>query len=1382
MAHTGLLDASETECPRTPDRPYPGIEVSQDMPFLTTPESTTATVPLVRSGEVDINQNLTSSTETITGLKVKANGCDTMNDAVNRTYAQRLGELEKSIQRLEDGARRDDPNLREEICQLRDKVAELELRVEQLEKKPRSPSAEMELNPPAVGGGGGGVVVQAKKKGGRSCSCWDAELFLSAAVEAIYEIRNSTDVGKETEDEVSEGSHTDVARYTDDFQESPHNSGAFRDCTVKFAPERHVPNIAEKRMDSIQPTMKEEQIRPPPGIQREIIIAGDGNVARIARALIEEIRAPQSLEYVMNRTATTQVVHELLETYEEEARSLTRLYTLHVGVNDILRGEQTDAIVERLRMKWTNRKASLAICSVPESVRRGKRIHAATMLLNARLKQLCRSIKARFIDLSRELTNKEAMQKDGLQYGEECIPVVTERLGAVASHFLGLRRRDKDLRLKTQVKGHQPPLSNQSEYILQPQSEQLTQVPTFLEIRGGHARQRELSNVNSGDGSTCIPGVTPFPWVRPAAGRHDATGGLKATDGEEVWAYYGLRKGKHGLDRSHSVLLMGDFNGHLVELKRREDKKGQMLRQLAEYLELEILNLREECEGKHIWMVRYKKTCIDYALALKSLTNRLQKIVVNDNGELSVGSDDSTTLLHSGAIQRHRRDIEAVCQDFEESEQRMIAATYEEYATELRQAVAKRSVPRSAQGKRRLVPWWDAEIGRAIRYRQDTNQEHRQALKSFGKGSETLQLWEEYQRRNALTQAIVEKKKQAHDCREMADIRKGEKKAGEKFWRYIGSLDEKDSSPQLVDPDNGSEVKNIKELLGEYLYTSTTADQNATVVGRVQVERALARLNGSTAQGLEGISAKVLKSLGPDAREHLAHLFSQICCGDDPTPSDWRRGRVSFIPETGGNKQLLHDYRPLTVTPVAYRVFATIINGRITQRAEEIGLLTELQNGFRRGRRLEDNLFTLTQKCIEIARKEKRPVITCFHDIARAYDCILHTMLLKRLKQLNMPETWVTLVQRLYDKNVVTASFNGVKSDEVTVEKELRQGCPLSPTLYMLYESSMERALEKTAIVFPLTHLQHGEVIAWRLLNLHTLMTLKLLATCETEADQLQLHFNAHKSATVIFSREEESIEPFILQGAAIPVCTKYRYLGVTLSTTENYLTEYHQNLRRSSVVAVPGLTFGNSVIGIPSELREYLERRQRDVGRQALGCHGQVANELVEGDVGWSSFEAREANSKLQYYARLRHMDEDRWNIHSTWRNRVTRLGTKFGAFCMSDEPQAEKDWRWTLGMQQHTSMHLYASFKTEIAPITFCRNTLGSRLLIETCGGALRTRHVCGEDEETTEHLLLTCQRLLPAPIGDSRIEQALGFTNEHDHVAGSRQRLEAWWKVRR
>ncbi|KAG0420622.1 hypothetical protein HPB47_003402 [Ixodes persulcatus] len=82
------------------------------------------------------------------------------------------------------------------------------------------------------------------------------------------------------------------------------------------------------------------------------------------------------------------------------------------GVNDILNGDQPDTIVERLRLKWSDRRAALAICSVPEIEGRGKEIQATTMLLNAKLKKLCKELKIRFIDLSRDLRGVECCTRD----------------------------------------------------------------------------------------------------------------------------------------------------------------------------------------------------------------------------------------------------------------------------------------------------------------------------------------------------------------------------------------------------------------------------------------------------------------------------------------------------------------------------------------------------------------------------------------------------------------------------------------------------------------------------------------------------------------------------------------------------------------------------------------------------------------------------------------------------------------------------------------------------------------------------------------------------------------------------------------------------------
>ncbi|KAH7981574.1 hypothetical protein HPB49_025558 [Dermacentor silvarum] len=65
-------------------------------------------------------------------------------------------------------------------------------------------------------------------------------------------------------------------------------------------------------------------------------------------------------------------------------------------------------------------------------------------------------------------------------------------------------------------------------------------------------------------------------------------------------------------------------------------------------------------------------------------------------------------------------------------------------------------------------------------------------------------------------------------------------------------------------------------------------------------------------------------------------------------------------------------------------------------------------------------------------------------------------------------------------------------------------------------------------------------------------------------------------------------------------------------------------------LVHVPGLTFSNAVVCMSAPTREWIERRQREVGRVALGCHGAVENEAIQGDLGCSSFEAREAVSKI--------------------------------------------------------------------------------------------------------------------------------------------------------
>lgn len=173
-------------------------------------------------------------------------------------------------------------------------------------------------------------------------------------------------------------------------------------------------------------------------------------------------------------------------------------------------------------------------------------------------------------------------------------------------------------------------------------------------------------------------------------------------------------------------------------------------------------------------------------------------------------------------------------------------------------------------------------------------------------------------------------------------------------------------------------------------------------IGFVTVVRALNHIKCSTAKGLDGIQARRLKTLGKDAKDQLAEIFTDMLTGEADVPRDWRQGKVVLVTKKGVDNRLLRNYRPLTVTSTMYRVFATIGKERLRTWAERKETLTEPQGGFRHGRRLEDNVYTLTQ-CIEVARKKEKRLICCFLDVAKAYDSVPHDQLLTRLEQLDMP-------------------------------------------------------------------------------------------------------------------------------------------------------------------------------------------------------------------------------------------------------------------------------------------------------------------------------------------------------------------------------------------
>ena len=198
------------------------------------------------------------------------------------------------------------------------------------------------------------------------------------------------------------------------------------------------------------------------------------------------------------------------------------------------------------------------------------------------------------------------------------------------------------------------------------------------------------------------------------------------------------------------------------------------------------------------------------------------------------------------------------------------------------------------------------------------------------------------------------------------------------------------------------------------------------------------------------------------------------------------------------------------------------------------------------------------------------------------------------------------------------------------------------------------------------------------------------------------------------------------------------------------------------------------------------METRQRDAGRWALGLpNSTIAKEFIEGELGWSSFEARETASKMMYFERIRNLHQDRWpklildalkitqtKVQSIERSTILQKRYGLAKIKLTRDTSGRLEWKksvsrsknrygrsWThngkKSMEPKTSLLVYRQFKeTRGLPMNLYDNSRGNRLLALARAGMLNTRtrlHKydssvdpncprCGRPE-TDKHVILGC-----------------------------------------
>jgi hypothetical protein len=146
--------------------------------------------------------------------------------------------------------------------------------------------------------------------------------------------------------------------------------------------------------------------------------------------------------------------------------------------------------------------------------------------------------------------------------------------------------------------------------------------------------------------------------------------------------------------------------------------------------------------------------------------------------------------------------------------------------------------------------------------------------------------------------------------------------------------------------------------------------------------------------------------------------------------------------------KLAKDFRPISlVHSFAKLVITKILANRLAPHLNS--MVATNQSAFIRGRSIHDN-FILVQQTVKVLHRQQVPSLFLKLDISKAFDSVSWSFLLEVLSHLGFGMTWCNLISNLLYTSSTRVMLNGEPGDVIQHQRELWQGDPLSPMLFIL--------------------------------------------------------------------------------------------------------------------------------------------------------------------------------------------------------------------------------------------------------------------------------------------------------------------------------------------
>ena len=228
---------------------------------------------------------------------------------------------------------------------------------------------------------------------------------------------------------------------------------------------------------------------------------------------------------------------------------------------------------------------------------------------------------------------------------------------------------------------------------------------------------------------------------------------------------------------------------------------------------------------------------------------------------------------------------------------------------------------------------------------------------------------------------------------------------------------------------------------------SENTEHLGTMIEEEEIEIAIKQMENNKAPGPDGLTKEFFQAFSSELIPIMKSVFSTVYDHGSLCQSQ-KLSYISLLCKNTNEPQFCKNYRPISLLNVDYKILSKVLCNRLRPFLTDI--IHPDQTCSIPGRSIFDNCHLIRDIINDTNSIENGTGILFSTDQEKAFDRVDHTYISTILKTFGFKDTFIRWIDILYNNIFSSVIVNNHISTSFPVQRSVRQGCPLSPLIYVL--------------------------------------------------------------------------------------------------------------------------------------------------------------------------------------------------------------------------------------------------------------------------------------------------------------------------------------------